>query len=92
MNKQFEEWVRVNYPNYYMTEFNGLPFIFQWGVYLEFFDSVGLDIGVFKATAGLNPWVSSVLETSGDLDEKHYSTRLEAQQEAIKKAFEILEK
>ena len=53
-NKQFEEWfliqhygVEMGVQNAYPVTKRNLydkPFSMQWGVYLEFFDSVGIDL------------------------------------------------
>ena len=91
MNKQFEEWlwefIKNDLHNIMTTSaegFNTLPFSMQWGVYLEFFDSVGIRITVQHGANGF------YFKTSGKVDKHGYTTRQEAQQEAIKKAFKIL--
>lgn len=104
MNKQFEEWLDNKYgiflANIYpnmagLTCFNTLEHSFKWGVYLEFFDSVDLVIEI-QTEVGY-----SEFSRAGDLylgfvnwdglDNNGFDTRQEAQKEAIKKAFEILE-
>ena len=78
MNKQFEEWLydqNIDVMGYDISDmFDGLCFSMQYGVYVDFFDSVGID---------LDRWVWVAYRTG--------ATRQEAQQEAIKSAFEILE-
>ena len=77
---------------------SNLPFSMQWGVYLEFFDSVGITIQISP------DWDYTKIGGTGDLTFEYivfglkppgeglmgFKTRQEAQQEAIKKAFEIL--
>lgn len=105
MNKQFEEWLygkkvsklgnydRISKMVYASPHFNNLPFSMQWGVYLEFFDSVGVIIqmnaGVAKKfyyTIHNRKWAHGT-----DIESRLYKDRPEAQQEAIKTAFEILD-
>ena len=95
MNKQFKEWLLVYLLEHHdymqVSDFNELPFPMQWGVYLEFFDSVGIVIEIkpHYKLKNFDLWMSN-----GDMLVKvqRYDTRQEAQQEAIKKAFSILEK
>ena len=71
-----------------------LPFSMQWGVYLEFFDSVGIHINLVQTWSGfgLIGWGWHMSKPSGSpLQNSNIGTRTEAQQEAIKKAFQILE-
>lgn len=93
-NKQFEEWYLKTYRDklqnhivehygYFLT----LPWSMQWGVYLEFFDSVGIDI-----FCHLDDFNGDYSCGTGKRWTKNYPTRTKAQQQAIKKAFEILEK
>ena len=101
MNKQFEEYIYGKYDlcisnRYFNSEelFKQLPTSMQWGVYLEFFDSVGINpylnpCGCHKP-AVYNPCiVSNSLEVFEDLGE--FESLTEAQQAAIKKAFELLD-
>ena len=102
LNDQFEIWVVDRYEDelyamgneleptftHYSNTFQELPFSMQWGVYLEFFDSVGIYI---------YPRVKNYTDLHTRLDMVRIFhlkeiTRTEAQQEAIKKAFEILNK
>ena len=102
-NKQFKEWV-LKYDLVWYSDFDSMPFAFQWGVYLEFFDSVGIEIFIHKVCIGSDDWGFCFL-IRDDLKEINiykslsmgfgtYSgvwyERQEAQQEAIKKAFELL--
>lgn len=98
-NNQFEDWLEVREKcmiglegycaiNIYVIEhFNQLPPAFQWGVYLEFFDSVGIVIEI-EADRYQNSIMGWKYYISGS--SVFYNTRQEAQTEAIKKAFEIL--
>lgn len=89
MNKQFEEWFKKKQFEHDCITidvgfFYALPFSFQWGVYLEFFDEKDIIISIEFSDI---PW-----EVYIDYqDVGKYDTRQEAQREAIKKAFEILE-
>lgn len=109
MSKQFEEWYLKTFLGYKdprhletykeieLQRWKTTPFSMQWGVYLEFFDSVGkffIDvkpniyyIGKYDITFYGGIGEKSILFHE---DKKHKS-RQEAQQEAIEKAFEILE-
>ena len=108
MNEQFEEWFETykeetdvfNRAGMHLTD---LPFSMQWGVYLEFFDSVGICIdSVWRFDLGFGFILIDKYghETHSYYDVKFNSicdaifwdTRTEAQKEAIKKAFEILNK
>lgn len=100
MNEQFEQWYKtsstIEEVSIYAGErnvgldeicdFYNLPFGFQWGVYLEFFDSVGIEIYI-HCSNDVTIWKNG--------NELYYSsrilTRTEAQKAAIEKAFEILE-
>lgn len=44
--EQFEEYVRVTYPDHYMTSFYNLPPSMQWGVYQDWADSLGIRLDV----------------------------------------------
>jgi len=105
-NKQFEEWLNRHdicwvtenegdCLNIYKPEsFKELSLSMQWGVYLEFFDSVGIIIDTERYSDHFYEHYikcygdfvkNGIIKTSG-------KSRKEAQKEAIKKAFEILEK
>jgi len=102
MNKQFEEWYINHLKDNGVTEdfefhierWHSLSFMFQWGVYLEFFDSVGIHVTVeYCVNENMLEWIYNILfDEYMDWRHSDYKqTRQEAQQEAIKKAFEILE-
>ena len=88
MNKQFEEWLNKTIPEFEkigkqnddtsFEVFQTNPFSMQWGVYLEFFNSINKQI------------VHRVLFHTTYLIYHQDMELLEAQQEAIKKEFEIL--
>ena len=88
MNKQFEEWLKeyLKKNRSLMLIWGNLPFSMKWGVYLEFFDSVGIQIEVWR----LSKWEYNIVHGEGIALDQIFETRTEAQQEAIKKAFEIL--
>ena len=100
MNKQFEEWFNESDNKIHLMYFCGgrksiesfekLPFAWKWGVYLEFFDSVGLVLETCQwldDKGGLHFLVSL---TDGRELADYHPTRQEAQQEAIKKAFSLI--
>ena len=86
MNKQFEEWLKSH--AIYKDFMYKVPFSMQWGVYLEFFDSIGYLVEVFQSNKTNHFLVY--------INKVHYPLlrnlkRQEAQQEAIKKAFTLLD-
>ena len=101
MNKQFQEWFysiskysdmiysdgeRGEYRTNIQYVWDSLPFSCQWGVYLEFFDSVGISISCeFK-----NEYIIRDDNKGQQWYGIDFESRQEAQQEAIKKAFERL--
>jgi len=95
-NKQFKEWLfekmnEFGRCNYGESSFKLLPFQFKWGVYLEFFDSVGIKIIIGRQWWN-GQWKFYIDSKQTHLEFGDRLTRQEAQQEAIKKAFEILNK
>lgn len=99
----FEEWYKNKFklpPN--KASVGGLPvfydidFSLQWGVYLEFFDSIGIYINVFYVF-GYNEdnfnyeisLKSDELYSVNQDDDHNIYTREEAQTKAIKKANSI---
>jgi len=97
MNTQFTTWLwkKDKYDCYrYDIElikgFERLKPSMKWGCYLAFFDSVGIEVLIVNwKHENLKYWNASVnnIEVLGNL-----YTRAEAQNAAITKAFEILEK
>ena len=105
MNKQFEEWWdnQDRYTNsyvfstisWYQFTDDGFPFEYKWGVYLEFFDSVGIMLRTPPNKAyisGRKTHYYLVEHKHIEYSDKEEYTRTEAQKAAIKKAFEILNK
>jgi hypothetical protein len=79
------------------VNFYDLPQSMQWGVYLEFFDEQGIFIEVSKVSLGLDVKVYRIKINSKYVTESEkkqwitmYNTLAEAQEQAIKKAFELL--
>ena len=101
--KEFEDWFRPRYMDNKTTgeirvtlyDFYKFPFEWQWGVYLEFFDSVNLNIQVEADLFEMNDLKPNVWKyqyyVDSITDEIWFNTRTEAQQEAVEKAFEIRE-
>ena len=97
-NKQLKEWLMESDYYHILPSRGGniikaleyWPFSMQWGVYLGFFDSVGMYVSVRHKAIRLDVLKYEAVVNS-DFQE-YYNTRQEAQQEAIKKAFEILGK
>ena len=96
MNKQFEDWLddkmheELN-GNYGTITFKTLTPALQWGVYLEFFDSVGIMIQV--EWNSFDFFFFGMIRDSNKktrVDSLEHRTRPEAQQESIKTAFETL--
>lgn len=74
---------------------NYFPLSIQWGVYLEFFDSVGIIIEVEPKIGECSIWIWEHNKKENCFEKLYSShlegTRTEAQQAAIGEAFEILE-
>ena len=96
MNKQFEEWLNDHekYRNWLLDHritiknFERIvPLSMQWGVYLEFFDNVGIELILTKDMDGIEWYVCNGI----DIITSDHASITEVQKEAIKKAFEILE-
>lgn len=65
--------------------FNKLPFASQYGVYLEYFDSIGINVYI-HCDNGYSIWFDGQ-----ELGYRQFDSRLEAQKAAIEKAFEVRE-
>lgn len=92
----FEKWYSDQHPNghwYALVNFYGLPFSMKYGVYLEFFDSVGILVKAFDypMSKGDDWWWDIRLknEEYNDWESGGFKTRQEAQKQAIIKANEI---
>jgi len=90
----FENWLvndsvlcTMPFANHWFYE---QPSSMQFGVYVDFFDSVGIDIRILENN------VSSILNTNGFSQDRKYDysneTRQEAREQAILKANEIYNK
>ena len=97
-NKQFGKWFWLRYSNLFGHQTHKIlndllvpdKWAFLWGVYLEFFDSVGIYIDM-----NWSQFMNKPLQFSSFVNHNlvgYYLTRQEAQEAAIDKAFEILEK
>ena len=98
MNKKFEDWLIANSDTSfdgnalnlgvgksYTEAFYRLPFSMKWGVYLAFFDSTDIEIDAYSN----GHWI---FYKGFRRIEGRENSRTEAQQQAIKKAFKILDK
>ena len=90
--EKFEEWYDENHYSISdkYTDFDYFTFSMQWGVYLEFFDSVGYCISeyTFSEDKSFSCDVED-FKTKEFIDCGTFETRKEAQTEAIKKANEL---
>ena len=88
--EDFENWYRKQTPEmgywYSILNFNNLPFSMKYGVYVDFFDSVGL---IVEAQRCLNGYKYYVTSTPKYFQAFEYKTRQEAREKAIEKANEI---
>lgn len=101
-NKQFREWLSVLrkhptdrvFSNCELSlqmkgyDFEDWPLSMQWGVYLEFFDSIGIYIDIDCDQYTNEPFQFSSFVNHNQVG--YYLTRPEAQEAAIDKAFELL--
>lgn len=85
--EDFEKWYIKSYDSVMtITAFYNLPFAMQWGVYVDFFDSKGIEIMLDKDFRDC--WVFVIDAT----EYGNFSTRAEARKEAIETANEIYNK
>lgn len=82
--EEFEKWYVPNRYVYTLVQFYNLPKSMQWGVYQDYFDSVGINVGVNNDIRHFDWWVDSSKNYSGK-----DKTRQEARYKAIEKANEI---
>jgi hypothetical protein len=98
--EQFEKWYNIEYNKEqyngvefpHLDDFNDSPLIMKWGVYVDFFDSVGINVDV--EYLGDDSFGFSFTTTSHRLPcggVSGFDSRPEARTEAIKKACEVLE-
>ena len=96
----FEKWYDDLNLKYYsdikgilssINTFYSLPFSMQYGVYVDFFDSVGIDLDVFLLR---NRFCIMIINKGDEVcsELSKYRTRHEARGKAIKKANEIYNK
>ena len=67
--------------------FEDIPQSMQYGVYVDFFDSLGIDIDVFKSK-----FILKFYNTVNGLESYPFKTRQEARTKAIEKANELYNK
>ena len=107
MNKHFKKWLwetdKYDCRRYNLELIKGFDQLkpeMQWGVYLAYFDSVGIIIDLQPVMAynsevytKIDYYLLQVIKLGIDSGEESltYDTRKEAQKEAIDKAFKILE-
>jgi len=112
--EDFEKWVYKNVKHYitkkpkfgvntmefeFNSEFYILPFSMQYGVLVDWFDSVGINISiepywcVCKITTEINQEVTFDMmvfsDSQCDYDYSNHATRPQARQKAIEQAIEI---
>lgn len=100
--KQFKEWLKIIYVKnlhfkniHDVIGFENLPFEMQIGVYLAYYDGLGVEIMVKSWRQSKNVFIYSVNELykescySNDED-KIFNTRNEAYKEAFLKADELI--
>ena len=83
----FENWYGNEHPNgywYALVNFYGLPFSMQYGVYVDFFDSVGIRINIC-----FDKYFDVDINGNWEYAGKQTETRQEAREQAILKANEI---
>ena len=80
----FKSWYEVKYGKHYSWSiFIDLPLSFQFGVYQDWADSIGYEIGVTSSDIGFAVWFNDVwIET--------HKTRQEARNAAIEKLNQIV--
>ena len=97
--EEFEGWFEDKYDNnntsdviMLQTEFDLMPFEFKYGVYVDYFDSVGIILEV-NYVFHLGYWASSSIEKDGRYEiNDECNTRQESRDKAIEKANEIRNK
>lgn len=105
--EQFEKWFKRDFKGWVdneignacadsdLEDFYDLPLSMQWGVYLEYYDSVDICIEIpsWSQTGGYSYGVRIAKEPySLEIIKNSWGTRREAQIEALKKADEIVNK
>ena len=88
----FEEWyIKESYTEemYSLTlveYFYVMPEAFQWGVYVDFFDSLGIEIDIFRGDSSMM-WRVMI---GYEIDEQGLNSRQEARTKALEKAQEVV--
>ena len=86
----FKEWLKINYPDKTYGWFTGLPDSAKYGVYVDFFDSVGIYVmDLHNEISRTFYYDISTKPMSDDITSDHIFTRHEARTKAIEKAVEI---
>ena len=93
----FEKWMIDNYWTFMdVSKFWQIPFSMQYGVYVDFFDSVDIEVSAFVYTVRINnkkDWSYQIMDSTHVQREigfeRSLNSRAEARTEAIKKANEI---
>jgi hypothetical protein len=90
----FEKWFLKgvhnveNYHRYVLTSFYSKSEAMQYGVYVDFFDSIGIDLDTFRGSILLKCFYAVVK----DFSSQPFKTRPEARTAALEKANEIYNK
>lgn len=92
--EDFEKWFRTNVPLVDISIFNHrtTPFSMQYGVYVDFFDSVGIYIDIKSTPSSNLPYDSNIKDIRNSLLVTEYNytkTRQETRKKAVEKANEI---
>lgn len=97
--EEFEKWYNEEHWYIFFQElidqglhdinFNGLPPSMQWGVYQDFFDSVGVHINIEYYNDGKGAKQDYTFEVMSYPSDKWYPDRQQARTAAIKAAMEI---
>ena len=90
--EDFEKWYSIEFEKRNLPYSQGFDISdnsIKYGVYVDFFDSVGVNIWDYSTDK--NKWYFSILSNFRFLNnnKNHFDTRNEARTEAIKKANEI---
>lgn len=91
--EEFEKWLSEHWVKFesdgagfymeYKEMFYQTPFSMQYGIYVDFFDSVGVEVVCFLMNGEYNWFIE------GDIEDNFTKTRHEARTKAIEKANEI---
>ena len=91
--EQFKEWYCANAHEFMrdimIAEFNVLPFSMQYGVLVDFFDSLGIIIDLEYQAAFKMFNIHIIGHKGGLYSENRINTRHEARRKAIEKANEL---